>query len=296
MGHWSIGCRTPLHCGWRSAINVYGARPKLRPFKLVTLHIRELKITKKQIGWSSRTKVMSHLSFHTYAHKYGLARENQDFSSSLCFLHTMAWVLWNCVFSSKLPWSKESFPFYNFFILMNHWPDILHWKRTLEIFILVPNLDKYEKIKISFSNMNYSYKGSNCHEMHKTQNHQYTFRYFVRKNHINWLLHIPMVDSFASEVMKIRSRPYLGLYIWNVQTSIAFVRLDEYITFLVILSYSNIVLTKKSGFVFGRDLQALMAVRYPQCGPTWRTWHFIRADGLLFLVCMYLSPLLILEL
>ena len=74
-----------------------------------------------------------------------------------------------------------------------------------------------------------------------------------------------MVDSFASEVMKIRSRPYLGLYIWNVQTSIAFVRLDEYITFLVILSYSNIVLTKKSGFVFGRDLQALMAVRYPQC-------------------------------
>ena len=151
---------------------------------------------------------------------------------------------------------------------MNHWPDMLLWKRTLDIFILVPNLDKYEKIKISFSNMNYSYKGSNCHEMHKTQNHQYTFRYFVRKNHINWLLHIPMVDSFASEVMKIRSRPYLGLYIWNVQTSIAFVRLDEYITFLVILSYSSIVLTKKSGFVFGRDLQALMAVRYPQCFPS----------------------------
>ena len=74
-----------------------------------------------------------------------------------------------------------------------------------------------------------------------------------------------MVDCFPTEVMKIRPRPYLGLYIWNVQTSITFVRLDEFITFLVILNHSDIVLTKTSDFVFGRDLQALMAVRYPQC-------------------------------
>ena len=164
-----------------------------------------------------------------------------------------------------LVWSKESFSFYHFFMLMNHWPDILHWKWSSEIFILVPNLNKYENFKIPFSFINNSQIGWKWDEMNKTQNHHMTFRYLSGKNQINGSFNFPMPNFCPIKVLKIRPRPYLGLHIWNNQTVKTFVRLDEPITFLVILSHSNIVLTKKDGFVFGRDLQVLMAVRSSQC-------------------------------
>ena len=135
--------------------------------------------------------------------------------------------------SSKLWMKKWSFSFHCFFPLTSHCPDILLWKWTLQVFILVSNFDKYEIQKIPFSYPNNSSLDSNCHEMHKIQNDHITFKYFGAKYQIQRPFHIPVVVSILSQVFKIRPRPYLGLYIWNKQTATAFVRLGQPICFLV---------------------------------------------------------------
>ena len=48
-------CLINEHCGQHSAINVESVLQKLNPFLLLTLHTKEPKNAKKQIGWPSVT-------------------------------------------------------------------------------------------------------------------------------------------------------------------------------------------------------------------------------------------------